>query len=80
VEDIVDNYSSQYGQTKVFSLWSHSALDGPLGGIATSGNHALDEKQLTIEGWSKIEFNWSLYFGDAGVVNHLPIGYPPKKI
>ena len=59
VEDIVDNYSSQYGQTKVFSLWSHSALDGPLGGIATSGNHALDEKQLTIEGWSKIEFNWS---------------------
>ncbi|MBE9128306.1 MULTISPECIES: SpvB/TcaC N-terminal domain-containing protein [unclassified Coleofasciculus] len=58
VKKIVDSYSPQYGKTKEFSVWSHGALDGPIGTVATSAD-ALDGKQMTVTGgWSKVDFNW----------------------
>lgn len=57
VANVVKNYSPKYGQTAEFGLWSHGALQGPVGTATTSSN-ALDGKQMTLEGWSKIDFNW----------------------
>ena len=58
VNTIVNLYSEKYGGTKEFSLWSHGGVDGPTGSIKTSQN-ALDENQMTIEGWGRINFNWT---------------------
>lgn len=58
VNDIVGNYSEQYGATAEFSIWSHASIDGPVGTVPTS-EYGLDEKQMSIEGWRNINFNWS---------------------
>ena len=58
VQFIVDNYSEKYGKTAEFGIWSHSAKDGPTGSEYTSEFRA-DRKQMTLEGWGKINFNWS---------------------
>jgi RHS repeat-associated protein len=57
VKKTVDTYSPKYGKTKEFSIWSHAGTDGPTGTVATSAD-ALDKKQMTVSGWSKIDFNW----------------------
>ena len=57
VSSIVEAYSGDYGKTKEFSVWSHGGKDGPVGSIATS-DFSLDTKQMTLEGWSNIDFNW----------------------
>ena len=58
-------YREKYGKTAEFSIWSHAGLDGPTGTARTS-SYPLDSKQMSIEGWSKINFNWdsnaSAYF------------------
>ncbi len=59
VESTVDKYSEKFGKTKEFGVWSHSGTDGPVGSVKTSGKHQLDGKQMTMEGWSNIDFNWS---------------------
>lgn len=65
VDNIVNKYSEKFGNTVEFSFWSHSGLDGPIGTSPTS-NDPLETIQMTIEGWSKINFNWennaSAYF------------------
>jgi len=58
VSEIVDNYSGTYGTTKEFGMWSHSGLNGPIGTTHFVTN-AIDNYQLSIQGWSKINFNWS---------------------
>ncbi len=58
IESIINDYSSQYGQTAEFSIWSHAEYDGPTGSVPTS-SFPLDKKQMTIEGWSNINFNWA---------------------
>ena len=58
VNNIVDKYSGKYGKTRYFGMFSHSGLDGPTGGIETS-KYTLDKKQMSLVGWSKINFNWT---------------------
>ena len=58
VENAITTYSDKYGKTAEFSIWSHAGYDGPVGTIPTSSN-TLDKKQMTLEGWSSIEFNWA---------------------
>lgn len=58
VSSAVGSYGDSFGKTAEFSVWSHAGKDGPTGTIATSHN-ALDGKQMTLEGWGNIEFNWA---------------------
>jgi len=64
VSSIVKSYSSVFGKTKEFSIWSHGGKDGPVGSIATS-KFSLDTKQMSLEGWSIIDFNW----GENAIAN-----------
>lgn len=57
VSDVINKYSSIYGKTKEFGVWSHAGVDGPTGTCLTSSD-VIDEKQMTLAGWSKINFNW----------------------
>jgi len=57
VNNVVETYSAKYGQTAEFGIWSHAGTDGPTGTVPTS-SYPLDEKQMTTEGWSQINFNW----------------------
>jgi hypothetical protein len=57
VNSTITTYSQKYGQTQEFSIWSHAGMDGPTGTVATSSN-AVDKKQMTLEGWGQIDFNW----------------------
>ena len=58
VDKIQSKYGDKYGKTKEFDLWSHGGLDGPTGSVETSSN-AYDTKQMTIEGWGQIDFDWA---------------------
>ncbi|MBR1521214.1 MAG: hypothetical protein IJ635_08250 [Bacteroidaceae bacterium] len=58
VSSAVEAYGDTFGKTAEFSIWSHAGKDGPTGTIATSHN-ALDGKQMTLEGWGNIDFNWA---------------------
>jgi hypothetical protein len=63
VQDATDN---GYGMTVEVSFYSHGGADGPVGDVATSGDYNLsnetgqlgDNKQLTGEGWSNINWNF----------------------
>ena len=57
VGNAVDTYSENFGKTAEFSIWSHASFDGPRGTVPTSTN-AIDKKQMSIEGWGNIDFNW----------------------
>ncbi len=57
VQNINNDYGEKYGKTAEFDVWSHGGLDGPTGAQPTSSN-ALDSKQMKLEGWSEIDFNW----------------------
>ena len=57
VQNINNDYGEKYGKTAEFDVWSHGGLDGPTGTQPTSSN-ALDSKQMKLEGWSEIDFNW----------------------
>ena len=57
VQNINKDYGEKYGKTQEFDVWSHGGLDGPAGSQSTSSN-ALGSKQMTLEGWSEIGFNW----------------------
>ncbi|RRC99108.1 hypothetical protein [Prevotella sp. OH937_COT-195] len=58
VSSAVESYGDIFGKTAEFSIWSHAGKDGPTGTIRTSHN-ALDGKQMTLEGWGNIDFNWA---------------------
>lgn len=58
VSSVIETYGESFGKTSEFSIWSHAGKDGPRGTVPTSKN-ALDRKQMTLEGWSGIDFNWS---------------------
>jgi RHS repeat-associated protein len=51
-------HRKQFGKTQEFSIWSHAATDGPTGTEETF-MYGLDKKQMTLEGWGKIDFNWA---------------------
>lgn len=57
VSRIVGEYSDTYGKTAEFSIWSHGGIDGPVGTVQTTMNE-LDGKQMSMEGWSAINFNF----------------------
>ena len=60
IENSVKQYSGKYGDTKEVSLFSHSGpVDGPIGFDETS-DYAIDDYQMKIDGWSKIDFNWKV--------------------
>jgi len=63
VQQDVEKYSPQFGKTAEFGLWSHGALEGPIGSEDTSGPYKLDDHQMSPEGWGNINFNWKE--GDA---------------
>ncbi|MDD7304443.1 MAG: hypothetical protein SPF56_02970 [Bacteroidaceae bacterium] len=58
VGNIVGTYGDSFGKTAEFSIWSHAGVDGPTGTTRTSQN-ALDGKQMTLDGWNNIDFNWA---------------------
>jgi len=59
VEENVKELSPKYGKTKEFGIWSHAAIDGPLGSQPASKNALYNgSNQLSIEGWKQIDFNW----------------------
>lgn len=58
VENAVTNNSKDYGETVEFGIWSHAAVDSPIGSKPTS-QHAVDGYQLGFDGWAAIKFNWS---------------------
>lgn len=89
VSGIVKQYSPNYGQTQEFSVWSHAGTDGPTGTVSTSSNQ-LDGKQMSLNGWSEIDFNWknngkgakTNFFGCRTGVNIEEtriVGYHPNK-
>jgi hypothetical protein len=57
VNNVVETMSPKYGQTAEFGVWSHGALDGPTGTARTSSD-GVAGKQMSLNGWSKINFNW----------------------
>ena len=57
VNKTIGNYSPKYGKTAEFGVWSHAGIDGPTGTTTTSTNK-LDDKQMSMKGWSEINFNW----------------------
>ena len=59
VSNAVNTYSEQYGQTAEVGIWSHAAWNGPIGSEPTTGDNALDNYQMTLNGWNEINFNWS---------------------
>ncbi len=63
VNSTVEALSPQYGKTAEFGIWSHGALAGPTGTAPTSQD-AVDSKQMTLDGWNKINFN----FKESGAV------------
>ncbi|HQF37446.1 MAG TPA: hypothetical protein PLL26_07475 [Candidatus Dojkabacteria bacterium] len=63
VEQTVTTYSAQYGQTREVCVFSHGAWHGPTGTVLASEDAVKNEdgsngKQMTPEGWAKIDFNW----------------------
>ena len=59
VEDNVTEYSGKYGKTKEVGFWSHAGFDGPIGTInAIGADDVIEDKQLSISAWGKINFNW----------------------
>lgn len=59
VEDNVTEYSGKYGKTKEVGFWSHAGFDGPMGTInAIGADDVIEDKQLSISAWGKINFNW----------------------
>ena len=57
LKSIIENNSKEY-LVKEIDVWSHAAPDGPTGTKLTT-SYALDSKQMTLEGWSKIVIDWS---------------------
>ena len=55
----IDIFSEQYGQTAEAGVWSHAGWDGPIGATPTSGDYALHDYQMSLEGWNSINFNWN---------------------
>ncbi len=55
----VETFSEKYGKTAEVGVWSHSGTDGPIGTQTTKkdGLYA-GSKQMSLDGWSKIDFNW----------------------
>jgi len=60
VEKTVGAYSSQYGSTREVGVFSHGGMQGPTGSVPTSQNaNASGGYQMSTEGWSGINFNWT---------------------
>lgn len=72
VNNVVSTYSEQYGNTREVGVWSHGGMDGPVGTEAASSNPLYSagetfrdiyreetSKQMSPEGWSQIDFNWT---------------------
>ena len=53
----VSSYSDQYGKTAEAGIWSHAGWDGPIGDVTSSGEYGMGG-QMSLEGWSNINFNW----------------------
>jgi RHS repeat-associated protein len=61
MENAVKQYSGKYGKTAEIGVWSHAGTDGPVGTVpcATDQLSLIDVNQMSLDGWSKINFNWS---------------------
>lgn len=71
IQIIINNYIKKYGgrtkvRTREVSIFSHSGMDGPIT-YHTPNTPPLNEKakQMHIDGWSSIDFNWATYTGDT---------------
>ncbi len=68
IEKDIAELSPTYGQTAEFGLWSHGALDGPRGSVASSRG-PIGANQMSAEEWGNIDFNWkesganAMFFG-----------------
>ena len=59
VERNISKYSRHYGKTKEVGFWSHAGYDGPIGTRYSDADNIIGDRQLSINGWSEINFNWS---------------------
>jgi RHS repeat-associated protein len=64
VESAVAANKGNYGTTVEVGVWSHCGLNGPVGGQPASSNplscnNGVCSSQMALEGWGKIDFNWS---------------------
>lgn len=80
VNNVVETMSPKFGQTAEFGVWSHGALQGPTGTALTSSN-GVDGKQMSLEGWGNINFNFkesgasaNFYGCKTGVNSFVPDG------
>ena len=69
IQVIINNYIKKYGgkskvRTREVSIFSHSGTDGPIT-YDTPNDPPLNDKkkQMHIDGWSSIDFNWATYKG-----------------
>ena len=51
--------NKKYGKTKEVGIWSHAGYDGPIGSVNSSDDDIIGSRQLSVEGWGKIDFNWA---------------------
>ena len=58
IEENISRYSEKYGKTKEVSFWSHAGFEGPIGTVNSEGEDITGTRQLSINGWRKIDFNW----------------------
>ena len=83
MESTVKKYSGKYGKTAEVGIWSHGSTDGPIGeketkkfSLYNETKMVLDKNQMTLDGWSKINFNWgknaefTLYGCNTGVTGN----------
>lgn len=60
MNNVVSQYSEQYGQTREVGVWSHAGWDGPIGTEETQSNGLYEgSTQMSMDGWSQIDFNWT---------------------
>ncbi|MCP4123299.1 MAG: hypothetical protein GY751_16220 [Bacteroidetes bacterium] len=55
--DVVGEYSEEFGETAELGVFSHASFDGPIGTEETSSN-SLDGYQMNLQGWESIDFNF----------------------
>lgn len=60
MKKIIETFGEKFGKTSEVSFFAHSGVDGPRGDESAK-EHPLSpgKKQMSLEGWSKINFNWS---------------------
>jgi RHS repeat-associated protein len=73
-----------FGKTVELSEWGHGGKDGPIGRDVTSGGDRLgpgrDQNQMTLNGWTKIDFNFDPKHSIAAFYGCEELGFAKRFI